>query len=230
MLRVLIYTLLILNITWFSACAQVLDLSAAKNNPSLKHPPAEVYKPAKLIIGDKTAFIVKGKPGTFVVLAFSAEDKGSAPYYGQQLRLGVIADKVEGVIGENGIARLELELPENKDLIGTILYFEALVWKSEDLSDISRAKIVGINGQESFYNGILIDKKRIHGSLPSIGPGVGSVGDLSRTMRAISGREADDKEYLYTDDIYYKSKPLMLRNLRSPELNQEQEKNKPDEQ
>ncbi len=229
MLRLLIYTLLTLNIACLPVFGQVLDLSTAKNNSYLNQPIAEVYKPSKLIIGDKTSFIVKGEPGTSVILAFSPKNKGSEPYYGEQLRLGAIVDKIEGIIGENGIAKLELKLPENKNLIGAILYFEALVWKNEDFRDISRAKIVGINGRESSYNGIIIDKKQVHSSLPAIGPGVGGVGNLSRTMEAISGREASDKEYLYTDDVYYRNKPLMLRNLRSPEFTEEKEKSESDE-
>lgn len=221
MLKKFIIVLFILNIFCLPASAQVLDLSSAKDDSDIKQAFAEVYKPSRLIIGDKTEFIVKGEPGTFITIAFSSENEGAEPYYGQELRLGDIVDITEGVIGESGIAKLTIELPDRKDLLGATIYFEALVWQREDLSDIAKARIIGSNGLKSKYNAIIISDKPEKNSMPIFGAGMGGMGNISRTMDALSDQESADKDYLYSDDIYYRSKPLMLRNLRSPELQQE---------
>ncbi len=225
MFKNFICAMLIMVISCVSVSAQVIDLSSTRGDIKLKSTIAEVYKPSRLVIGEKAEFLIKGEPGTFVVIVFSGENKGAEPYYGQQLRLGAIVDKIEGIIGDNGIAKLVLEMPESEDLVGASVYFETLVWKEEDLSDISKAKIVGNNGKETGYNAILIGQRSNDGRIPIIGPGVGGVGDLSRTMKAITQKEGSEKNYLYTDDIYYRSKPLMLRNLRAPEVQQKQEIN-----
>ncbi len=225
MLKKIIYTLLILNIFSLPGFAQVIDISSARDNPRIKPPMAEIYKPSRLLIGDKTEFTVKGDPGTYVIIVFSAENEGAKPYYGQHLRLGNIIDKIEGVIGEKGIAKLDLEIPEREDLVGAIIYFEALVWKTDDLSDVKKARIMGASGIETSYNAISIEKKPEKHSLPLIGPGIGGMGDVSRTMEALSSQKSSEKDYLYNDDMYYHNKPLMLRNLRSPDIKKEQKIN-----
>lgn len=220
--KIIIYLILVFNIFCLPVYSQVIDISSAKNDQTNIKPLVEIYRPSKLIIGAKNKFIIKGEPGTNIILAFSPDNKGAEPYYGQDLRLGIIIDKVEDVIRENGISKINLELPERKDLVGATVYFDAIVWKQEDLSDITKAKIIGSNGMESNYNAILIGKKPGKNSFPLIGPGMGGIG-VSRAMEALSGQESSNKEHLYTDDVYYKTKPLMLRNLRAPEVKQNQE-------
>jgi len=217
-----IFILLILNMFYLPVSSQVLDLSSAKSNTSFQLPRVEVYKPSRLISGGITEFTVKGEPNTHVVLVFSGENQGAKPFYGQELRLGVFVHKVEGKIDENGIGRLGVELPKRDDLIGKPIYFEALTWTREDLSDLSKARIIGTNGRETAYNVVVIANKPEKNLMPMIGPGMGNMGNMSRTMEALSDQEIEDKEYLYTDDVYYQSKPLILRNLRAPESRQEQ--------
>ncbi len=224
------FILLISNIFCLPVFAQVFDLSSAKDASSIDSVSAEIYKPSKLIIGSSTLFAIKAKPGTHVSLLFSGNNTGIQPFYGQELRLGAIIDKIDGIVGKTGLAEIKIKLPEDKDLIGKIMYFEAVVWQKKDFSDMAKAKIIGINGQATGSNALVIAGKPKNKSIPGIGPEMGGAGNFSRTMGALSVKESSPKEYLYSDDIYYRSKPLMLRNLRAPGLNENQKKQKVNEQ
>ena len=204
--------------------AQVFDLSSEKDNAYASPVNAEIYKPSELIIGSTTLFFIKSMPGAHVLLMFSWNNTGIQPFYGQKLRLGTVIDKIDGIIEKKGLAELRIKLPEDKNMIGKTIYFEAIVWKKEDFSDMAKAKIIGINGQKTASNAIVIAGKPKNKSVPGISPEIGGIRNLSRAMNAITGQNSKDKEYLYSDDTYYHSKSLLLRNLRAPELKENQKK------
>ena len=219
----IILTLLIFFAFVINANAQVFDLSSAKKSKSVIDEgifPC-VYKPSKLIMGTKTKFIIKAEPNSNVELLTSNQNAGSKILYGKKLRLGPAINSVEGKTGENGVVELDVSMPEEKDLEGQILYFEVLVWKNEDQSDLKIAKIMGINGRETDINAVIVTAPPKNPMLPGFGPSLpGTDVNINRTMDAINqSNEYNDEETndLYLEQSNYMNTPLMLRNLRVPE-------------
>ena len=205
--------------------AQVFDLSSTKKTSyEINQNIPVVYKPSKLIIGDKTKFVIKAEPKSHVSLVTSEACSGAPLYYGQKLRLGQNIKTHEGIVGENGIIELEFELPEAKELLGKMLYFEVLAWKKADLSDLKVAKIMGTDARETDVNAVLISEKSKSSYLPGIGPGIpGTGGDMGKAMEVFKQINEtttnENSENYYQNEIFSNDKPLMLRNLRLPELN-----------
>ena len=207
-----------------SVTAQVFDLSSTKNSSIIINQDAPaVYKPSKLIIGNKTKFVIKAAPGSHVSLVTSEQNGGSPELYGHKLRLGQTLNPYEGIVGDKGILEIEISLPEEKELVGKILYFEVLVWKKSDFSDLKIAKIMGIDGRETDVNAVIIAEPPKKQSMPGIGPGVpGTGGDINKAMEIFhkmnESSTNQNSENYYENDIFSNNKPLMLRNLKLPEL------------
>lgn len=152
---------------------------------------AEVYKPSRLIMGTKTDFLVKAQPGSAVLLTLALDEQGN----------DIIA-QASGTIGEKGIIKLQVELPNDKKFINKTAYFQVVV--GEEI-----ARVIGSDGISTSSNAIIILKKRSSGVLPGIGPSVPGVGDVSKAIEAVQDTNSDQN----VDDYYY-NKPLILRNLR----------------
>ena len=210
--------------------AQVFDLSSTKKSSfSINQDFPAVYKPSKLIIGNKTKFVIKAEPESHVSLVTSDENGGAPEYYGHKLRLGQIIKPHEGIIGDKGILELEIPLPQEKELIGKILYFEVLVWKKSDFSDLKIAKIMGIDGSETNINAVVITEPLKNQSMPNFGPNIpGTGGDMNKAkeiFNKINDTSADgDSDNYYLDEMYYNSQPLMLRNIHTPQVKTETDK------
>ena len=210
--------------------AQVFDLSSTKKSSFIINQdfPA-VYKPSKLIIGNKTKFVIKAEPNSHVSLVTSDENGGSPEYYGYKLRLGQILNPHEGIVGDKGVLELEISLPHEKELVGKILYFEVLVWKKSDFSDLKIAKIMGIDGSETNINAVIITEQLKNQSMPNFGPNIpGTGGDMSKAkaiFNKINDTSADgDSDNYYLDEMYYNNQPLMLRNIHTPQVKAETDK------
>ena len=222
---IFLVTLLICFIYNLSVFAQVFELSSLKNQYNTEINKPEIFKPSRLIIGSKTVFIVKAEPGSSVTFILSDERDGSEPFYGQHLRLGDFVYSINGTVGEKGITELKVELPDEKNLTGNIFYFEAIVWKNKDFSDLTKAKIIGTNGKETGSNAIIAARKPEKKSMPGFGQAMPGIGDISKSFEALAEQEsAVERDYNISEDGYYYNKPLMLRNLRAPELQKEREK------
>jgi len=207
------------------ANAQVFDLSSTKNfSKQLKLGSPSVYKPSKLIIGTSTKFIIKAEPNTHVSLVTSDENQGAAFINGNRLRLGEINNPHESITNNNGVAEISITLPLEKELIGRIMYFEALIWKNPDHSDIEVAKVMGIDGREAANNAVIITAPAKNVSGPGITPGISGLGDLNQTMHIMNqinkDQKNDDSEN-YDNEMNYYNEPLMLRNLRLPQTKTE---------
>lgn len=162
---------------------------------------ANVYKPSKLFIGSKNSFIIKGEPNSIASIVIALDNLGK----------NVIAT-AENQINDKGILELEIEIPENKDLINKIAYFEVIIWKNSDRSDAHVARVVSSDGKHTATNTVIIANKQAGKYLPGFNPaGIGTVSDTVDSMNS-------DLEY--GDDAYYYNKPLIIRNLRAPELNE----------
>lgn len=218
----LVLTLLISIIFYMPAKAQIFDLSSNKKTSGLNNQQLPcVYKPSKLVIGSKSKFIIKARPGSNVSLLTSNKNSGSRQLYGKKLRLGSTINAFEGIIPENGVLELEVPLPEEEELVGQILYFEVIVGKGENFDDMKTAKIMGIDGRETDTNAVIITAAPKNTSLPGFGAMIpGTNLDINRTMDAINRSKKyndEDSDNFYSEQTNYSNYPLMLRNLRVPE-------------
>ncbi|MEI8390755.1 MAG: hypothetical protein WCG23_12835 [bacterium] len=210
--------------------AQVFDLSSTKKADSIinQNVPA-VYKPSKLILGAKTIFVIKAEPKSHVSLFTSEENAGASEFYGHKLRLGETLKHYEGIIGDKGILELEIPLPAEKNLAGKILYFEVLVWKKSDFSDLKVARTMGIDGRETAINAVIIAEPPKNQYMPGIGPNIpGTGGDFSKAQEVFSKMNGssnnENSDNYYQDEVFSNNKPLILRNLHAPELKTESNK------
>lgn len=219
-----LYTLLIFSIP---VKAQVFDLSSTKHSSiSINQEYPIVYKPSKLIIGNKTKFIIKAPVNSYVSLVTSEGNSGYPEYYGHKLRLGQTINAHEKIVKENGIVEIEIPLPLEKVLVGKILYFEVIVWKKIDLSDLKIAKIIDIDGRETNVNAVIIAEQPKKNFLPGIGTNIpGTDMTINKAMEILNATQkntdGDNFQIFYQEQINYSNEPLMLRNLRVPEANQD---------
>lgn len=218
-----IFSLLILTIISMPVNAQVFELSSVKNSSfKINQNFPVVYKPSKLVIGTKTKFTIKAEPHSHVSLVTSEESAGYPEFFGHKLRLGQTINHYEDIAGESGVIEIELPLPEVKALVGRILYFEVLVWKKPDFSDLQVAKIMGIDAKETDCNAVMIAEPPKKSSLPGFGPAIpGTGGDLNKTMEILNKINDTDSDVNYDEQMYYNNEPLMIRNLRAPDLKKE---------
>lgn len=200
-----IFAILIIFLVSIPTSARVLELSSAGQTQE-QAVYAEVYRPSKLIIGQSTAFIIKAPPDSNVRLLVAADEQGKD-----------IFAAIDGRVGEKGITEIQLELPEKEELINKVVFFDVIVWKNQDLSDLHSARIIGIDGMNTASNAIIIKPKPSTKILPGVGTTLPGVGDISRAMDAM--KDGAD----YTEDVYIHNKPLMLRNLRAPDVQNENE-------
>jgi hypothetical protein len=146
----------------------------------------QVFLPSKLIIGQENSFRIKGPPGSKVSLAISSTNKGAKPLFGQQLRIGPAEKTIEGEIPATGILELKYEIPDDTNLINSIRFVEAAVWKANDYSDIQIATTISSSGRETLHNGITITHPPSDGKKPMFGPVIPGVGqEIIRTIENI---------------------------------------------
>jgi hypothetical protein len=110
-----------------------------------------------MVLGKPATFVINGKPGWHAALAMADKDSGAKPIYGHNLRLGPDRKLVSvGVIPESGVLELTIETPIQGDLIGSNLFFEAVLWSAPDFSDCVLALPITSEGQEGVKNGVII--------------------------------------------------------------------------
>jgi len=102
------------------------------------------------------------------------------------------------------------------------------VWKKSDFSDLKIAKIMGIDGSETNINAVVITEPLKNQSMPNFGPDIPGVGGDMNKAKQIFNKindtsTGDDSEY-YMNEMYYKNEPLMLRNLHTPEIKKDRNK------
>ncbi len=118
---------------------------------------SRMYLPDKMVLGRVAEFTVKGKPGEWVAIAMADKDKGSKPVLGHEVKLGPDRKVVAtGQIPESGVAELLVECPVEGDLVGSYLYFEAAVWKEDNMKDTEIAQCVPSEGKGAGFNGVMI--------------------------------------------------------------------------
>lgn len=122
---------------------------------------SRLYLPGRLVIGHPAEFTIKGRPGHWVALAMADRDNGAKPISGHALRLGPDRKVIAlGKIPESGVLALKIYAPVAGDLIGQSLYFEAAIWKENDLNNVEFAQTITSEAQtntsSSATNAVLV--------------------------------------------------------------------------
>lgn len=185
-----------------------------------------VYKPTKFYIGKETGFIIQAQAGSNVALFVSDTNDGASLFYGNKLRLGSDMKTQEGIVPENGILEMTVNLPDDKNLDGKIIYFEVAVWKDESYNDLKIAKILASNGRETDSNAIQAYLPVGNLSRPSFMPVLpGAPPELYDTVKNLHNDKKDESgviddknlDYGKNNGNFYQT-PVMLRNLHSPDV------------
>jgi len=135
------------------------DASAMPRHLSLadRLVPARLFLPGRMVLGKSAEFVIKGRPGGMVALAMADKDSGARPIMGHPVHLGADRKMVSmGKIPESGVLSLWVETPIEGDLVGSCLYFSAVVWSKPDFSDAQVAAPVSAETQGNAQNGVMI--------------------------------------------------------------------------
>ena len=126
------------------------SLSERLNGPRL-------FLPDRMVLGKVSEFLVKGPPGASVAVAMADKNKGAKPILGHAVRLGADRKVVAvGTIPETGVFSAFVESPIQGDLVGSSLFFEAVVWTKPDFSDVAVCSCVTPLHNGSDENGIVV--------------------------------------------------------------------------
>ncbi|MCA9804080.1 MAG: hypothetical protein KC777_19060 [Cyanobacteria bacterium HKST-UBA02] len=119
--------------------------------------PPRLYLPERMLLGQPAKFTIKGPPGDKVAMAMADSDSGARDIGGHKIRLGADRKLVAvGEIPQSGVFEFYIGTPIEGDLIGQYLYFEAAVWKKDDVDEAQFAQTVAVTGPEGPANGVMV--------------------------------------------------------------------------
>jgi hypothetical protein len=148
----------------------LLGLSA-QMMPALADPPppsrlsqlvlnrSTLYLPTRLFLGEENRFILKGKPGSKVMLFISPKSEGFKLPNGLALRVGEDNERLEGTIPEKGVLELTLPVPDEADWAGHALFVDAVMWSQDDYADIIQFQMLDATGRRASDNALMMAKR-----------------------------------------------------------------------
>ncbi len=117
----------------------------------------KLFLPPRLVLGECAEFIVQGPSGSYAAIAMADKDSGAKPIYGHELKLGPDRKLVAvNKIPDQGVVSVFIEAPIQGDLVGSSLYFQAVVWSKPDFSDMQLASTVSPQKETSGENGVIV--------------------------------------------------------------------------
>lgn len=208
---------------FFSFCSQsyaeqsVSLHSEKKSLLILRSDSAKIYKPTRLVIGQSNNFLIKAPAGATVELALSYVNEGLPVYHGITLNLGKDAKFVTGVVPSNGFITLSFSIPNNKDMANSEMYFDAVYWKKSDYSDIQKLQIISPSGLQTKLNKLILVMPTDDPNKPAFAPALpGGGSELIKATQSINSTNSNNTDY--TETIPQYEQPVILQNLRAPEL------------
>lgn len=219
-MKKIILSLLILSISILPAFSEIeIKLNTTKRQGLLiERNDSLVYKPTKLIIGEKTKFIIKGNPGNYATLFVSLSEDSLKSINNKKLNIDSSITAKEEVIPTNGILELAYETPNDKTLIGKAMFFQVIISKNKADEKFQIAQIISPKGIETTLNGIEICMPAKDISRPGFTPNIpGFSPEVSKAIDAIE-KIKNNENLEYTDDYYDPNTPDIIKNLRAPDL------------
>jgi hypothetical protein len=125
---------------------------------------SNAYLPTRLVIGEETRFVVKAQPGSKVKILVSSKSEGYVTPEGTALRVGDDAQELTGVVPENGVLELKMDLPKDPNLEGKVVYVEALSGPTDD--NLTPITLVDATGRRTDSNSLTIVKPPEKGGAP----------------------------------------------------------------
>jgi hypothetical protein len=164
----------------------------------------DVYLPNRLTLGQEARFIVKATPGSLVKLFVSAQGEGKILPNDVALRVGDDAQELSGIVPENGVLELKMDVPRDPDLEGRIVYVDAVAGTSEE--NLKPINLVDSTGRRTDENALPMMAQVVGGSGPSVMPAMPGVSpqvfnQLTTMGNIYSQGDKEKKDLLDNGDI-----------------------------
>lgn len=180
-----------------------------KNMPKL-------YLPYQLVIGESQQITVQGPPNQTIRLYLSPNGRGFITDDGLLLRVGKEREVVEATTNEQGVAKLDITLPNESTLDGHVLFIDgSVVSQAADGSETNQQlQWLDPSGQKTTENRVVM-------SLPSDGQGAtvlpglpGMGGDMLRRLGTMQDiRKGGDRVKALVDDGSRSDESVFDRNV-----------------
>lgn len=175
-----------------------LSADAVSLKDLIKREP-ELYMPSQLLPAQTASFTVKAKAGQHLRLMISTQSEGYALENGIPLRIGEPNVTEETIVPENGIAVVNISLPEEIGDVGMQRYVEVVTWSAPDMSDAQIAKIIDPKIGLSQENAIAVGAPVNDDNLGFL-PGDAQMGQVLRSISAMSSAGNDKRKKALFDD------------------------------
>ena len=164
-----------------------------------------MYLPTKLIIGTNNRFLIKGKPGSNVMLYVSPKGDGYKLPNGLMLRVGETHESLGDKIPASGILTLEIPVPNEADWAGHFLFVDAITWTQPDYADVKQIQLLDATGRRTTENGLIMTPPSTTAGgafvMPSM-PGMpaGALQQLTQTSQILGSNDQRRKDLIYDGD------------------------------
>ncbi|MEB3287581.1 MAG: hypothetical protein VKJ04_08770 [Vampirovibrionales bacterium] len=187
----------------------------ATSSPSSARPPSRlsmlslnhdtIYLPTRLLLGENNRFVIKGKPGSQVMLYVSPKGKGYQLPNGLDLKIGETYESLGGTVPENGVLEINVPVPDEQSWEGHYLFVDAVSWASEDYGDLKQLQLMDSSGRRTSDNALMMMHQGTASNSPFIMPSMpgmpaGAVQQLSQTSQILGSNDERRKQLLDDGD------------------------------
>lgn len=133
-----------------------------------------VYLPTRLMLGEEARFVVKAPAGNLVRIFVSTQADGKVLPNDVVLRVGEDAQELSGIVPENGVLELKMDVPKDPELDGRVVYVDAVSGASEEA--LTAINLVDHTGRRTDQNTLVLMKgvaengPAIMPSMPGVSP------------------------------------------------------------
>ena len=169
-----------------------LSAEAMSLKDLIKRPP-ELYMPSQLVASQTVSFTVKAQAGQHLRLMISTQPKGYSLENGLLLRIGEPNVTEETIVPANGIAVINVKLPDEIGDPGMQRYVEAVTWSADDMTDAQIATIIDPKEGLSQSNAISVGTPPNDDNLGFL-PGDAQMGQVLRSISAMNNAGNDERK------------------------------------
>lgn len=161
-----------------------------------------LYLPTRLIIGENNRFLIKGKPGSDVMLYVSPKGDGYKLPNGLAVKVGEMHESLGGKIPESGVLTLEIPVPNEPDWAGHFLFIDAITWTQPDYADVKQIQLLDSTGRRTTDNGLMMSTPASIGGSPLVMPSMpgvpaGALQQLTQTSQILGSNDKRRKDLIY---------------------------------
>jgi hypothetical protein len=130
-----------------------IPIRASRLSVSLRRPD-QVFLPPRLVIGTSNELVVRGTPGSKVILLYAsaaAETPATLPN-GQTVAVPLDSPRIETTLNDKGVATLLFPVPNDKTLVGRQVVVAVLGYSAPDKSDVHTVQLMDSTGRATTDN------------------------------------------------------------------------------